>query len=403
MKTLLQISSSLNCGAPGKIAEQIGLLAQKSGWDVYVAHGVRHSNPSRLKSIPLVNSFQERINALYSVLFDSHGLGPWDNTKALITWIRTNRPDVIQIHNLHGYYINYKVLFEYLNTTEIPIVWTFHDFWPITGHCAYFDYIGCEKWMNSCYKCPLIHSYPKAVIDRANRNFELKKELFSTVKSLTLVPVSNWVSSILNKSFLASFPRKTIYNGVDLNVFYPRNSSIRKSLGLDNKFILLGVAFPWTERKGFKDYIKLRKRLQSDIVIIMIGVSDADKKQLPEGIIGVGRTQNQDELACYYSMADIILNLSYQETFGMTSVEGMACGTPTIVYNRTASPELVDSNTGVVVKAGDMEALEDAILTIKQKGKHFYHKACVSRVSELFDKDKLFMKYVCLYESLLQK
>ena len=136
MKTLLQISSSLNCGAPGKIAEQISLLAQKSGWDVYVAHGVRHSNPSRLKSIPLVNSFQERINALYSVLFDSHGLGPWDNTKALITWIRTNRPDVIQIHNLHGYYINYKVLFEYLNTAN-SIVWTFHDFWPITGHCIF--------------------------------------------------------------------------------------------------------------------------------------------------------------------------------------------------------------------------------------------------------------------------
>ena len=372
------------------------MLAQKSGWDVYVAHGVRHSNPSRLKSIPLVNSFQERINALYSVLFDSHGLGPWDNTKALITWIRTNRPDVIQIHNLHGYYINYKVLFEYLNTTEIPIVWTFHDFWPITGHCAYFDYIGCKKWMNSCYKCPLIHSYPKAVIDRANRNFELKKELFSTVKSLTLVPVSNWVSSILNKSFLASFPRKTIYNGVDLNVFYPRNSSIRKSLGLDNKFILLGVAFPWTERKGFKDYIKLRKRLQSDIVIIMIGVSDADKKQLPEGIIG--RTKII-RIGCY-STADIILNLSTRNIW-YDICRRNGGGTPTMFTMNL--PELVDSNTGVVVQAGNMEALEDAILTIKQKGKHFYHKACVSRVSELFDKDKQFMKYVSLYESLLQK
>ena len=183
MKKLLQIGSSLNCGAPGKIAEQIGLLAISRGWDVYMAHGVRHSNPSQLKKIPRVTPHEERVHALYSLLLDSHGLGPDGKTKQLVEWIKEHKPDVIHLHNIHGYFLNYKTLFEYLVTTDIPVVWTLHDCWPFTGHCAYFDAVDCLRWKSGCYDCPLRKDYPKSmVIDRSKQNYELKKRLFTGLK-----------------------------------------------------------------------------------------------------------------------------------------------------------------------------------------------------------------------------
>ena len=403
-KTLLLIGSSLNCGAPGKISEQIGILAQKKGWVVYQAHGLRHSNPSKLNTIPLVTPFEEKIQALYSFLFDRHGLGPESKTKELVNWIKKNNPEIIHLHNIHGHFLNYKVLFDYLRETEIPVVWTLHDFWPITGHCVHFDHIGCELWKTHCEKCSLNNTYPKTILFRRTfQNFSIKRDCFTSLKNMTIVPVSNWEGSLLKESFLAKYQIKTIYNGVDTNVFKYRESSLRKSLDLIDKKILLGVASPWSERKGYSDYIKLRVQLPDNYIIIMVGVTNKEIKNLPNGIIGIERTQNQIELAEYYSMADIVLNLSSQETFGMTTVEAMACGTPVIVYNKTASPELVTKETGKIVTAGMIDELLVAIHEIIDKGTFFYQESCRQRALLYFDKDKCFAEYINLYNDLLKK
>lgn len=402
MPKLLQITAAYNCGAPGKIVEQIGLLAKNKGWEVYAVHGVRHSNPSQLITLSKATPMQERFHALMSYTLDGHGLGSYFYTKKVIKKIEEFNPDIIHLHNLHGYYINYPILFQYFKKVDKPIVWTFHDFWPITGHCVHFDYNKCDRWKTGCHHCGYHKEYPFSFIDCSSRNYKLKRNLFTGLSDVTLIPVSNWVGSLLSQSFLKEYPIQVIHNGVDTKVFYPKQTEIRKKMGLEGKFVLLGVSSPWSEMKGFADYVELNSKLPNDYSIVMVGLTQKQISDLPEGIVGIERTQNQDELVEYYSMADVVLNLSYQETFGMTTVEGMSCGTPSIVYDKTASPELVTPETGIVVELKDFDGLMRAIFLIKEKGKSFYSLACRKRVEECFDKDKRYEEYVELYQTLLR-
>lgn len=403
MNKLLIIGSSLNYGSPGKICESIGLLAKSNGWEVYMAHGLKYANPSQLITKAVSSSLEERMHTAYSLLFDGHGLASSCGTRKLIDWIEEIKPDVIHLHNLHGYYLNYRILFEYLSKREIPIVWTLHDFWAITGHCAHFDYAGCNKWKAQCEYCPQTRTYPKSLlIDKSERNFNQKKASFTSVNNMTITPVSKWVGNLVAQSFLGKYKIQPIYNGIDLSIFHPVESDISIRMGLQGKFVMLGVASPWYPMKGLYDYYKLSEKLSDDFQIIMVGLSKKQIQDLPKNIIGIERTNSQKELVEYYSMADVTLNLSYQETFGMTTVEGMACGTPGIVYNKTASPELVSPETGIIVEAGDIDGLKKATEEIMKKGKSAYIQACVDRVKENFDKDKCFEKYIELYEGLLK-
>lgn len=402
MKRLLIIGSSLNYGSPGRITESLGLLAQRNGWEVFQAHGLKYANHSQLKAHPVSSCFEEKIHAAFSLLLDAHGLASINGTKRLVKWIEKIKPDVIHLHNIHGYYLNYKVLFEYLATLNTPIIWTLHDFWAITGHCAHFDYIGCNKWKTECKNCPQRGTYPKSLfLDKSKRNYNIKKKYFTSVQNMIITPVSKWVGRLVAESFLGSYPIQPIYNGIDTEIFKKTKSDLRKILGLEGKFVMVGVAAPWYPLKGMNDYFELSKHLSTDFQIIMIGLKPEQIKQLPKGVIGIEKTQNQKELAAYYSVADVVLNLSYQETFGMTTVEGLACGTPGIVYNKTASPELVTLDTGRVVEAGNISELLNAIYEIKNIGKSAFSKACRERVLTYFDKDKQFNKYIELYERLI--
>lgn len=402
-KRLLIIGSSLNYGSPGKITESLGKLAKEQGWEVYQAHGVKYSNPSQLITRPVSSAMGEKIHAAYSLLLDAHGLASTTETKSMIKWIDEIKPDVIHLHNLHGYYLNFKVLFEYLSILDTPIVWTLHDFWPITGHCAHFDYAGCYKWKTGCNHCQQRGTYPKSLfLDKSKRNFSAKKKAFTSVKNMTITPVSKWVGSVVAESFLGKYPIKPIYNGIDTDIFKPTDSDLRDRLGLKGKFVMVGVAAPWYPLKGMNDYFDLSKRLPPEFQIIMIGLTLKQIKTLPAGIIGIEKTQNQRELAEYYSMADVVLNLSYQETFGMTTVEGMACGTPGIVFNKTASPELITDETGVVVQVGDIDKLLLSIFDIRKKGKGQYSAACRNRAVICFNKNKQFSEYIKLYYELTE-
>ena len=403
MPTLLHINSSLNYGSTGRICENIGLIAKNDGWDVYQAHGVKYARRSQLKTYPVCSRLAEWKHTFFSLLFDAHGLASVSETKRLTDWIKEISPDVIHLHNLHGYYLNYKHLFEFLSEYDVPIVWTLHDLWPITGHCAHFDYVNCNKWRSECENCQQLSGYPRSLcIDNSNRNFKIKKKAFTSVKNLSIVAVSNWLSSLVKCSFLGQYPISTIYNGVNTELFKPTLSDLRSRLNLNSKFILLGVASPWYKLKGYDDYIALSRVIPKDCVIIMIGVTDAQKKLLPHNIIGIERTDNQLELAEYYSMADVTLNLSYQESFGLTTIEGLACGTPAIVYNRTASPELITSETGMMVDAGDIDSLLKAVLCIKGKGKTCFSEACRRRALDNFDEHLQLRKYIQLYDELIK-
>lgn len=395
MKTLLQIDSCLNMLSTGRITESIGRLAKERGWDCYIVHGARYARPgSCMQSIQAVSKWGEYAHFAESLLFDNHGLASRDSTKAVIEQIKQVNPDIIQLHCVHGYYLNYKLLFEYLNTTNIPVVWTFHDCWAFTGHCAHFVTAGCEKWKNEgCHDCPLKGDYPKALIDRSSRNYRLKKEYFSANNNLHIVAVSEWLASFTRESFLGDKDIRVINNGVDIHVFKPYGE---KS---SDRFNIVGVASAWNKDKGLYDFYQLREALPTEFDITLIGLTVEQIKNLPQGIEGISRTDSVEQLAQLYSKANVLVNPTYADSFPTVNMEALACGTPVITYRTGGSPEIIDEKTGIVVEQGDIEGLITAIR--KMENKPLSSKECRNRAVTLYDKDKRFADYVNLYESLI--
>ena len=398
---ILQINSTANKGSTGRIAEQIGLLIQNEGWESTIAYG-RDVNPSSSKLYRIGNDLDVKLHGLKSLVLGKHGLGSVKPTIELIDFIRNEKFNVVHLHNIHGYYLNIKLFFEELRKINVQVVWTLHDCWAFTGHCSHFSDINCNKWKFKCHSCPKTNNYPKSLFfDNSEYFFELKKELFSSY-SFNIVTVSKWLIGLVNESFLNTHNTISISNGVDENVFIlqEKDTNLLKSYGLENKSILLAASTSWSKQKGFDDYIKLAKLLSPGKVIVLVGLPDRLKKNLPSNIVGISRTENIYQLASWYATADIVLNLSYQESFGLTSVEGFMCGKPTIVYNATASPELiVDPELGLIVPLGDIFAVNQSVeILINSEINH-------SRIREIavknYGANSQYSKYISLYKSIL--
>lgn len=403
MKKLIQINTVNNSGSTGRIAEEICQTAIDEGSSCYIAYG-RNERPSASKLIRIGNDMDVKLHGLQTRIFDRHGLGSRKATSDFIQQIEKIKPDIIHLHNIHGYYINIEILFHYLKKINIPVVWTFHDCWPITGHCTHFMFVECDKWKTQCYKCPQKTRYPASYfIDRSKKNYILKKELFNSLSNLTLVPVSQWLSDILKESFLQKYPIKVINNGINTEVFKPSiNTDFRFKYGFEKKFILLGVASIWDERKGLKDFIELSKLLNSDYQIVLVGLTKKQIEQLPENILGIERTESVEALAEIYASSDVFINPTYEDNFPTTNLESLACGTPVITYNTGGSPEAIDEYTGIVVEQGNINKLIEAIKQIQQYGKQYYSEACVCRANRLYKKEDRYREYLELYEEKLK-
>lgn len=402
-KVVLQINEALAVTSTGHIVEELGRAAEQAGWVCYAAHGARYHKPSALHHITLGTRWSEYLHGLLSLIANAHGLGSRIATQKLIKTIEAVRPDIIHLHNLHGYYLNYPMLMQYLAQAQIPVVWTLHDCWTMTGHCAHFASCDCTQWETECHDCPLYADYPRAFgAWHTRRNFSLKKELFTAIPNTHIVCVSNWLSSIAKKSLLSPLPIQTIYNGVDTQLFRPCDTtSLRESVHAQGKKVLLGVASIWNEHKGLYDYIRIAKRLDAQqYLLILIGI-DNKKHLFPDNVLCVARTETREELAEYYSMADALLCLSHQETFGLTLAEAMAAGTPCVAYDRTAMSEIVTQETGALVPMGDDDQLLQAIENVCTKGKEHYATACRQRSCTLFDKANTYQQYIELYNTII--
>ena len=401
---LLQINTTVNSGSTGRIADGIGIAAQKAGFDSWIAYG-RCAKKSSSHLIKIGSNLDHYEHAVETRLFDNHGLASRTATICFLKKIDKIKPDLVHLHNIHGYFLNYKIFFQFIQEKKIPIVWTIHDCWPFTGHCAYFTTCGCDKWINGCFSCPQSKTYPSSCLfDRSKKNFIDKKSAFLLLDNLTLVSVSQWLNDLVSQSFFKKYNHIYIYNGVDTNTFSPSSNSelIRCKLGFkQDETMLLGVACPWSERKGFQDFIDLSKVLSPKQRIVLIGLTKKQIEGLPHNIIGIERTESTKQLAEYYSAADITLNLSKEETFGLTTVEGFSCGTPAIGYNCTATPELITSNTGYIVSAGDHSSLLACINAIQKNGKQFYSSACRNHALAHFRQEDRFQEYIELYKQIL--
>ena len=401
-RSILQINTALNWSATGKIAEQISSLAKSLGWDCFTAHGARyvHGN-SVAKDISTDFKLNDYLDAAKSMVGGRHGLGSKYVTRELVKKIEEVSPDIIHLHNIHGYYLNYPILFNYLAQAKSKVVWTLHDCWSMTGHCTHFDEIGCEKWKTQCYDCPIIHSgYKSLFIDRSQSNYELKKKLFTSVPDMTIVTVSEWLKEKVEQSFLKDYPVRVIRNGIDLNVFKPSASDIRKKLQIvEGKVVLLGVASAWGKGKGLYEFCELSKI--DSFQVVLIGVSDSVKKRLPDSVMTLKRTTDQRELAAYYTMADLFVNPTHCDSFPTVNLEALACGTPIVTYRTGGSPEAVDATTGIVVEKGDFKGLVDAINYIHAHNDYFDTTKCRKRAEQCFDRKNRFMDYIDLYQNIL--
>ena len=405
MKKLLLINVSANSGSTGRIAHQIGLLSELYGYDSTLAYG-RVNNNSTIKTIRIGNDWNVKIYGIESRLFDNHGFSSRFVTKKFVKEIKEIKPDIINIHNLHGYYIHVGILFDYLKTLNVPVVWTLHDCWAFTGHCGGFDKVNCEKWKSECYDCPLKKSYPTSyILNRARSNFRKKKSLFTILNAMTIVTPSKWLKDIVSMSFLNKYELMVIHNGVDLDVFRPNMNKpeLLIDYNLTNKKIILGVADIWSKRKGLDDFVKLANMVSPDYQIILVGIKDKDLDRLPTSIIGIKRTENVQQLADLYAFADVFVNPTAWDNFPTTNIEALACGTPVITYRTGGSPEAIDENTGIVVEKGDVDALKNAIVKVCNKDREAYRVICRTRAECLFNKNDRFLDYIKLFDSLVNK
>lgn len=397
---VLQINAVNGIKSTGRTCVELADYLNKNRNEGFIAYS---DGPTYEKGYKIGTYIEIKFHGLFSRIFGLQGYFSIMSTKRLLNYIEKLKPDVIHLRNLHGNYINLKLLLEYLAKKDIATVVTLHDCWFYTGKCTHYTVDGCYKWQNGCGNCPRLKKDNSSwFFDCTMKMYNEKKEWFEKIPRLAIAGVSDWITNEARKSFISSARVLTrIYNWVDLDVFKPVNTEmLRYKLNLENKFIILGVASGWSNDKGLHKFIELSKAISKDMSIILVG--NIDKKvSLPKNIINIKETHNIDELAKYYSMADVFVNLSLEESFGKVTAEALACGTPVVVINSTANPELVGDRCGYIVDKDSMGKILEYILHIKKNGKKYYSKHCIEFAKNNFNIEDRLHDYVELYKKII--
>ena len=391
---IYQINSVCGFGSTGRIALDLADTLAANGDECRIGYGRGACSDKR--AFRFSSDWEVKLHGALSRLTDRHGFYSNAATKRLIKDICAYGPDVIHLHNIHGYYLNLELLFRFLKSYGKPVVWTLHDCWALTGHCAHFDYAGCDRWKTGCHDCPQKRRYPASILaDNSKRNFADKKRLFTSVPNMVLVTPSQWLMDLAKQSYFKDCDVRTIPNGIDLSVFCPAENQKEKTS------MVLGVASVWEGRKGLEDFLLLRDILPEAYEITLIGLTQEQIDSLPEGIRGIRRTNNAAELAQLYREADCFVNPTYEDTFPTTNLEALACGTPVITYNTGGSPESITPLCGIVIeKTADRtvnaKKLKDAICNC-----NLSMEDCAAQ-GKKYEKKLQFSQYVKLYQSLLR-
>lgn len=398
MKTIVEINGA-NYASHGNIAINLAKLAKEEGFNVETIFSLSRTSKKHFKDgQQLFGNWIERIISerlsYITGLRDSFNI---IGTLDLISKIKKINPDLIHLHVLHDNFINIGILFRYLKTLNIPIIWTFHDCWAVTGQCPYFDIVNCNKWINGCKNCPQYKNEPKSLFfDTSEIMWKRKKKLFSDLKNLTIITPSNWLKSIVEKSYFSNYDVRTIYNGINLNIFKPSAFDKEKYNIPDDKKIVLALANYWGERKGLDAIIELSKILPQNYQVVIVGTNDQTDSLLPENIISIHNTSNQQELAGIYTRADVFANPTREEVFGLVNAESLACGTPVVVFNTGGCPEIIDNTCGYVVEKNNVIEMAKRIRDICENN-NLTQNDCINK-SKQFDMNKTFEDYIRLYK-----
>ncbi len=390
-KKVVFINSIVGTGSTGRIISGLSQVLEEHGIDSLSCYG-RGGAPEFLKSYKAGDALDVCLHGALSRITDKHGLYSKSMTKMLVERIRDYEPDLIHMHNLHGYYLNYEILMQYVRASGLPVIWTLHDCWAFTGHCTHFEYAGCEKYKTGCFDCSELKQYPKSfLMDSSKSNYERKKEAFSGIEKMRLITPSSWLRDRVRESFLRDYETDVIPTGIDLKAFKPTDSDIRLKYDIGDRTLLLGVANPWRERKGLDDFIRLAGKLPDDFKIAMIGLKKKQLSLIPGNVIALEKTESIEEMAGWYSAADIHINLTREDTFPTTNIESLACGTPVITYASGGSPESLDETCGRILKKDDLDGVINAVKELGRKSEPV-KEACLRRAA-LYDRKDRFNEY----------
>lgn len=349
MTKILFVNSVCN-GSTGTICQNLYKAANLKGYECCIAYG-RGVSPQGFRTYKIGNNSSVYFHAFKARLFDASGFGSKHSTRKFIKWIDKFKPDIIHLHNIHGYYVNIEILFNYLKKhPEIKKIWTLHDCWAFTGHCPHFEYEKCERWKTLCYKCVRKNEYPKSYIDNTSYNYKRKKYLFTEIDNLIIITPSDWLKRKVQCSFLKKYPLYTIHNGVDTNIFKYTESNIKKKYGIENKKIILGVSSVWNLKKGLDSFIKLSSKINDEYKIVLIGLKKDTIKTLSSNILGIERTESKEDLVKWYSAADIFFNPTLEDNYPTVNIESQLCNTPIITNNTGGCKETIILNQSEVIQ-----------------------------------------------------
>lgn len=394
------INYSYGIGSTGKLVQQIEENADREKYQFEFF--CKKSNKVASNIHIVGNKVGYLVEGFHSRLMGKQGYGMYRSTKKIIQYLNNWKPDIVHLHTVHGNYINFPLIMRYCSKQKIPVLWNLHDCWAFTGNCGYYTEIQCNKWLKKkeCNKCPDVHNYPPSFFwDRAHEMYQDKKKLYEMQSKLQFIAVSNWLADEAKKSdLLCRYPITCIYNWVDTNKFIPYNDKFVQKLRTDSKekYLVVSVASDWSLAKGLGRIIKLANAYPDKVRVFLIG--KCRKKHLPNNITVVGKILSQEGLAKYYSAADVLLNLSIEETFGLTTAEALACGTPAIVLNTTACPEVV-GDCGIVIDQFSPEAVMTALEEVADNPSQFAQKRCRERVRNLFSKNNI-QQYFAMYDKI---
>ena len=388
---IVQINATCGVGSTGKICVGISELLSAEGSENYILYSSKTSGYPL--GISCASDRYVKFQALKSRLLGNYGFNSEKATRKMIAELKRIKPDIVHLHNLHGHDCNLEALFSYFRENKTKLIYTFHDCWAFTGYCPHFTMAKCDHWKSGCGKCVQRSEY-SWFFDKSRKNLARKRDALTGL-DLTVVTPSRWLADLVKQSFLKDYPIKVINNGIDLAVFKPTESDFREKYGLQDKKIILGVAFGWDERKGLDVFIELAQRLPENYRIVLVGTNDKIDVLLPKNVVSIHRTHNQTELAEIYSAADLFVNPTREENYPTVNMESIACGTPVLTFRTGGSPEILDAETGSVVDCDDIAALEREIVRICET-RPFSREALLER-ARAFDNNTKFREYLDLY------
>lgn len=392
---VIQINPVFGVGSTGRIAKDLQNHMRSVGIEAKTVYGYGSGN--HLDTFKMQSLAELKVNIARGRTTGRHG---WYNeraTKRAIAFLRKEKPDILHFHNIHGYFINLPMLVEYVKENRVSVVWTFHDCWPFTGHCAYFDIYDCQKWKTGCYSCPAWNEYKIIFGDRSAKNWTEKKALFTGLDNCTVVTPSQWLADFLPDSFLRDYPVKVIHNGIDTEQFKPTQSDLKRELGIADKKTVLGIAPDLDGTKGGRYLVELAKRLGSNYAVLILSLRC--KEKLPDNVYVLPRTNDVHRLAEIYSAADVFVNPTLQDNYPTVNLEATACGTPVVTFRTGGSPEGVFNGYGEAVEKGDLNKLTDATKKWASVSKSLFTGTVDTSV---LSKERFAEEYISLYKGLIE-